>query len=502
MPKKLMKRLIQQLLNNLRISKKLSANGLPLLLLLILFPVILLMGFGLLALYQMGYLLHFTLLLTGSSLVYVALLYSIRRSIQPQADKQTAPLVQASPDWSEFDLQVWHGLNQTLDSQLQPDDSWELLREHALALISATANQYRPGKAEGELAFTLPELLAMTEEVSRRYHRIVLEHLPFAEQIQLSQIKQIYRHRDKTAQIEKIWQVYRTYRLFTPTGVIAELRSQLTGHLFNEVKAELALRLKKAFLQEVVSVAIDLYSGRFQEATPPPPAVLASDTQPPLRICLVGQINAGKSTLVNLLTNAPQAEVDLLPATDETQVYALKIEGLPLMHLIDLPGLDGSSDRSALAVREATQSDLVIWLLKANQPARQIDLALKAQLDDFYAAPDKRSRKRPPLLALLTQIDRLSAEQNKAAETWLQEALDYNQSLLQPDQLIPLSTAPNQPSAGIEQLLAQLDQLYPAAHQAQLNRLRLDKTPGSMRKEATRLYRMGRSLLKRLKKTS
>ncbi|WP_191905995.1 GTPase family protein [Nitrincola iocasae] len=512
---------MKRLLNSYRISHKLFTNLIPLLLILIAFPLLLLAGFGLIALYQFGYLLHFVVLLSLLSLVFALVVRVGRKSITKQSTNNLPPdeaLVVANTDWSDFDLQVWQQLNTQMDSLMDKNDQWEVLREHALALISATASAYRAGKTGGELAFTLPELLSMTEEISRRYYLIVMEHLPFAEQLKLSTVKRLYSHRDKADKVQKIWAVYRAYRLFTPTGLISEARSQLAGYMLDDVQAEVSYKLKKAFLQEVVSVAIDLYSGRFRiKGALNSSAAQASDRQnrvsqpDPLRICLIGQLKSGKSSVINALTQESNAEVDHLPATDSVQVHQLKAEGVPLIHLVDLPGLDGNPKTEKRLLEQASQADLLLWVLKANQPARALDVNFKAKLDTFYQQPDKLSRKRPAIIALVNQVDRLAPlsewsppydldDSTTAKADSIRDALAYNQSLLQPDHLLPLSLAPDKPHYNLTSLLQLLDQHYDQALQTQLNRRRLEMgMEFSTTEQFRRVYHLGKSLFRAVK---
>lgn len=512
---------MKRLLNSYRISHKLFTNMIPLLLILIAFPLLLLAGFGLIAVYQFGYLLHFVVLLSLLSLVFALIVRVGRKSLSQQNADSQAPdesLVVANSEWSAFDLQIWQQLNTQMDSLLDENDQWEVLREHALALISTTASAYRPGKPGGELAFTLPELLSMTEEISRRYHLLVMEHLPFAEQLKLSTIKRLYSHRDKADKVQKIWAVYRAYRLFTPTGLISEARSQLAGYMLDDVKAEVGYKLKKAFLQEVVSVAIDLYSGRYRVKGPLASSTAqTSDTQrmvsqpDPLRICLIGQLKSGKSSVINALTLESNAEVDHLPATNSVQVHQLKAEGVPLIHLVDLPGLDGSSKTEKLLLEQASQADLLLWVLKANQPARALDVNFKAKLDSFYQHPDNLYRKRPAIIVLLNQVDLLPPLtewtppydlnncRTAKAET-IREALAYNESLLQPDHLLPLSLAADKPHYNLTSLLQLLDQHYDQALQTQLNRRRLEMGMNfSTTEQFRRVYQIGKSLFRAVK---
>lgn len=500
---------MKKLFNLLQFTQRHSQQSVPLLMVLFCIPLVVLLVFGLIAIYQLGYLLYFIMLLSGISLAYFLILLRFNKQHKASMNKDATPIVNPNSDWSEFDLQVWSEVNINIDQLLKQEDSWEVLREHALALVSATALHYRSNTTFGELAITLPEFLTMTEEVSRRYRIILLEHLPFAEHLHISRLKQLYHLRDKTDQIEQIWTAYRTLRLFTPTGIISEIRSQITSHLLDEVKDELALNLKKAFLQEVASVAIDLYSGRFQYplGSPEEPGTVDASL-PPLKICLIGQINAGKSTLANLLLKEIMAESSALASTSEKHVYELKIEGKTLIHLIDLPGFDDCESRTQMLLEECVHADMIIWLLKANQPARALDAAFKQALDQRFDDEAMRSRKKPPIIGLLTHIDQLpllrkelptnyTLSPKTKAEQQLVEAINYNQSLLGFSPILPICSANNQEVWGLNLVLETLDQQYQQARQTQLNRLKLAKNAKlSLSKELKRLYRIGGSLFK------
>ena len=60
--------------------------------------------------------------------------------------------------------------------------------------------------------------------------------------------------------------------------------------------------------------------------------------QEPLQVLVVGQVKAGKSSLINALLGEQRAPVDTLPATDDVDLYECQPEGLPPIILRDTPG--------------------------------------------------------------------------------------------------------------------------------------------------------------------
>jgi predicted GTPase len=265
-------------------------------------------------------------------------------------------------------------------------------------------------------------------------------------------------------------------------------------------------------LQDVLSVAIDLYSGRFEIAVDELPATSRTADEDkkrvaaplePLRLCLIGQVSAGKSSIVNALKGAMAAEVDQLPTTNAVTVYECHAEGETVLHLVDLPGIDGSLHTHELLLRELTRSDLVLWVLKANQPAKQLDVALKQSVDDFYREQKNRSRKKPTIIGVVNQVDRLNpvAEwhppydltiNNSAKVRIMNNAVCYNQEQLSLATMIPLCVAEHKPHFNVATLLHHIDTHYAAAMQTQLNRRQREATDGV--DPVKQLKRLGKSV--------
>ncbi len=507
---------MKPLLTGIKTTQRLSPAVMPLLAVALILPLLMLGLFGLIALIDYGYILHFVALLAFCALLVTALRYIQGRSSPETASLPEGDLVTASADWSDYDTLVWDRLNRKIAEQLQENAEWGQLQEHALALIRAAAENYHDKGNRKELAFSIPELLMMVEEISRRYRLLLKSHVPFIENTRLSLLVQGYDNKEKLKahfrSAKWVWNSYRMLRLVNPlTAVLAELRSQVIGKMMTQVSTEFQLKLKQALLQEAVSVAIDLYSGRFraaelQQVTQPQDRGNMAQPLDPLRICFVGQTGSGKSSIVNALVDTMVAEVNPLPSTSATTVHQCRIEGMDMVHLVDLPGLDGDSKTTKNLLKEVTSSDLIIWVLKANQPARSLDCDFKQQLDAFYLETDQRSRKRPDIIGVLNQVDRLPPVQqwhppvdlehpDTPKEKAIKAALEHNRDLLGFNELIPLAVAENKQACNLGELKMLLDRHYQQGLQTQLNRRRIEAGGvGSISAQAGRLYQSGRSL--------
>ncbi|WP_375057268.1 GTPase family protein [Zobellella sp. DQSA1] len=484
-------------------SLRLLRRRLPALPLLLLIggalPVLLLSLLGTLYLFERGAWGWFLLLL----LLAILPLPWLRQKALP-----AIPDWEPEPDgqWSAFEQQIWHQALATGRERLAREPEWTRLREHGLVLFRQVAAAYHPDGKEAELAFTLPELLLLVEEISRRYRRFLLEHVPYVEQLRLDRLHGLYRQRDRLRAARRWYDAYRWLRLLTPEGWVAAGRDRILGQLFEGMSEQLQTQLKQALLAEVAAVAIDLYGGRFrlaQRELPPDPRQ-AEDEQDlaappaPLRVLLVGQPSAGKSSLINALLGQTVAEVSALPSTERKQVYRYRLEGVSLLHLIDTPGIATPEAPGDWLVQQMANSDMVLWLLKANQPARQVDLALKQDFDAHFARPEQRSRRPPALLALVNQVDLLppisAPPEDPAKAALIREALDYNRVLLGADEALALSLAPGRQPQGLKTLLERLIAAHDDGIQTQLGRRRQGASTPAFKEQLARLRRLGRQM--------
>jgi len=415
------------------------------LVLVVVLPGISLMLAGLVWLWRDGTLLHvlvgwLVLTLLGYALFVVGPGRRASRALQRAAvttdpdgqltdvaDETTTlpPRLSPGTDWSPRDREIFLTACRRIETLIEGDADWERMRELALAVVGEVAQAYH-GERRGigsigsqtRLRFTLPEMLLLVSTVSDRYRELVLTHVPFADRIRLSTLATVAENRGS---IERgahwLNAARRGGRLINPIGaVVGELRDQFTGRVFASVSRTLQRDLMRLLLQEIAQVSIDLYSGRlrvtdaelagYRSRALRQDAERAAEPLEPLRVLLLGQVSAGKSSLVNALARALQAETDPLPSTDRTTVHALALDGLPPLHLIDTAGLDADADHRRTLVDAALQADVLVWVSRATRPGRAPDAELHAAIQARFESHPER---RPPVaLLVLTHVDQLS----------------------------------------------------------------------------------------------
>jgi predicted GTPase len=254
------------------------------------------------------------------------------------------------------------------------------------------------------------------ERTSKGLNRFLIENFPLGDRITVAQVMWLYRWRGALDWAEKGFDLWRIVRLLNPLSAAThELRERFTRQIYEMGREHLAKRLARAFVMEVGRAAIDLYGGALRVTKEDLTRHVSSDTErdlaalqaregEPLRILVAGQRGAGKSALVNALAGEVEAIVDALPTTSSFSAYRLMREGLPAALIIDSPGLTGVKDVDAL-VAGVQSADMVLWVCAANQAAREIDRRAIVELDRHFA--DNPDRPRPPMLLVLTHVDRL-----------------------------------------------------------------------------------------------
>ncbi|MFN3580293.1 MAG: GTPase family protein [Pseudomonas sp.] len=507
--------------NALRAAASFSDRLTPFLLVALLPPILLLSLFGLYAIFRYNYILTFVGLLglfTLLAMVPFVLARRRRRKAAPRVALEIEQEIDTPAYWTPWDKQVQQDLLPEVSALVLDTHTWRALPESALQIARSVAAQYGKGKRHAEWAFSPVALLAIAEQLTQRYRRTLKDNVPGIDHLKVSHVLWLEEKADQFAPALTVVNIYRKVRMLTPEGMLAELGSQALGQSFEGLSDEMQQRMKRLLLLEVLRSAIDLYGGHFRfddEQLTITAATRKDDNrtvgQPePVRVCLIGQTGAGKSSVINALTEGWKAETSALPSTDRGLVYECKIDGVPFLRLLDLPGLNGDAKIEKILFEEMVQSDMVLWVLRANQPARKLDQEFGQHFKQWHS---KRTDYQPPtLIGLLNQVDRLgiqndwqppydldNPEPGSKAEL-IREALDFNQQVLELDDILPLSIAPEREQYNVETLRALISQRYDKAINVQLNRKRREASGFSASREWKRARQAAGSLVDLIKR--
>ena len=424
---------------NLKPLFKLSTfSAITYLVLVVVVPLITLSIAGLFFLAEHNWLLPTLLVwLVITAAGYLALVVWPSRQLAKQGEKHSQDKEQTSDEdvslpeqlspqshWTDQDIAVWTTLCQTIENLIDENPDWDSIPDLSLLLLSDVSSQYSK-KPLSNLAdnpslkyrFTIPEALLVMSVGAHRYRELLLTHIPFSESVTVSTLLSLYeRQSDIRSGYTWLNRARRVLRVSNPlAAVVGELKDQFTDRVFSHLSNNVQKDLKRLLLQEIAQVGIDLYSGKLKSS---PSELLAyrsevlkedekrvPDAVEPLRIVLLGQSSAGKSSLINALADSLQAEVDTLPTTSQIQTHALQLGQSLQVHLIDTIGHGQSSDQQDALIEQAIQSDLIVFVARATQPARNADTQLYEAIENaFESNPERRP---PPLLLVLTHVDQL-----------------------------------------------------------------------------------------------
>jgi hypothetical protein len=425
--------------------------------------------------------------------------------------------VKESAQWSQNEVLIWEKAKLKSRQLLAQKNEWSELDQVGLEILEFVAHEF--GKKA--LDFSIPEGLQLLGEISRRYKIVIKQYIPAVEMLKVSYLKEGYVAYEqygglggKAVKIA-IWANYAKNLYLNPAKFAADIiKDQSTSTMTKGLVENMQSQAKRALLDEVASVAIDLYSGRFsfEEDEVGASAIankdgkrIASELEP-IRIVFVGQTSAGKSSIINRLKQQFVAEVDVLPSTDNTTVYETMLDDIPI-RVVDQQGLDGDIETQNLMLAEMTQADLIIWVLKATQPARELDLSLKAKFDDYYANTKHISRMKAAILGVVNQVDRLKpieqwqppynvVEPNCEKAKIINQALEFNQKILNFDAILALSINPDRQSFGVEGLQHTISDAIANAYNVQRNRQRVEAMGKgvSIKKQLKRALHSGKKL--------
>ena len=452
----------------------------------VLLPLLALVPFGWLWLWQNGYVLYWLGTALAISLVTFGVrtwaLSRLRAALAASSDSDLAPGIVSQREAAARAEVV--RLADIVDPARIVDR--ESLSQLGIETIEAVARKMHPELERPLWNFTVPEALTLIERVARRLRPEIVANVPLGDRLTIGQMMQLYQWRKVVDMASAAYDIWRIVRMVNPVSAVTqEIRERVSKSLYTGLREQLAKRLAARFVTEVGEAAIELYSGRLSletaAAEAAPDANAAEDAAlVPIRVLLAGRTSSGKSSLINALGNEIQAPHDVLPQTREFRSYMISRDGLPLVELVDSPGIE-TADQAARIAEEAGRSDLLIWVLPADRPDRALDRDVLDRLARTFAeSPDRVS---PPILAVMTHIDRLrpfgewappydvvtagTAKARSIGEALAAVSVDLGIAV---DRVVPVVAGGERAPYNIDVAWAKIADVLPAARSAQLLR--------------------------------
>jgi predicted GTPase len=484
-----------------------------------------LFALGLLWLWQGGHVWVWAIAAAALGLLAWPLSISVKRRANEEARLALGDLAAPSRGWNAVERDVWAEVLAIADATAPFSfTEMEPLVTSAQGIVEAVARRFHPEARTAWARFSLPEFLLLTERLSRDVRREALRHIPAVRAMRLNHLLWVHRQNERYGAVAQTgWRMgFGLWRVIRAALNPIQAAGQETSGLFLENTTKvLSYRLRAHFTRllvlEVGRASIDLYSGRLAlsdedlRAARERDMTAAADTVVPIRIVLIGQVNAGKSSLLNALAREIRCAVGPLPATSSATEHLLDLDGRPCVMLVDLPGLDESMVMASELLAQAARADLIMWVASATQPARGLD---RRRLDEFRAwANAQLIRRPPPVLLALTHVDELrpamewsppyditappgpKARAIRAAADAAARTLD-----LRADTIVPVAMPPGREAYNIDALWARIAVELDEARLVQLDRLRVGQQGQSLRELADQLGHAGRTIIRSIVK--
>jgi uncharacterized protein len=489
-------------------------------------PWLSLFALGLLWLWQGGHVWVWAIAAAALGLLAWPLSVSVKRRANEEARLALGDLAAPSRGWNAVERDAWAEVLAIADATA-PFSFTEIepLITGARDIVEAVARRFHPEARTAWARFSLPEFLLLTERLSRDVRREALRHIPAVRAMRLSHLLWVHRQNERYgAAAQTGWRMgFGLWRVIRAALNPLQAAGQETSGLFMENTTRvLSYRLRayatRLLVLEVGRASIDLYSGRLAlshddlRAARERDMAAAAEADVPIRIVLFGQVNAGKSSLLNALAQEIRCAVGPLPTTSSATEHQLDLDGHPCVLLVDMPGFDESAVTVSELLSQADRADLIMWVASATQPARGLD---RKRLDEIRAwANAQLARRPPPVLLALTHIDELrpavewtppydiiaptgpKARTIRAAVDAAARALD-----LPVGAIVPVAMPPGHEIYNIDALWAKIGAELDEAKLVQLDRLRVGQQGLTLRELADALGHAGRTIIKGIVKS-
>ncbi|MCA9155510.1 MAG: 50S ribosome-binding GTPase [Planctomycetales bacterium] len=364
--------------------------------------------------------------------------YVLIRWWQPRATEVATGTVKLPMYWTERDRQALAIIEAeqrrvkeiAADRLIEPRFYLEAANQLALKI----ARHYHPKTSDPYSSLTLPEVLAAAHLALEELERWVERYVPGSHLLTIRQWRTLSNAptwmrvaRDVSWLASMFWSPFNAGRYLLSRVTMDSASQQLQTNLLAWFYA-MYLRHVGFYLIEMNSGRLRLGADRYRTATrefhsdgrervdrgeamaePSGEDGANGSAARQVTIAVVGQVKAGKSSVINALFGEQRAAVDVVPLTKEIEQYRLKLPGRDdELVLLDTAGYaDAGATREQLdQSRQAFQrADLVLLVLRANSPARDADVRFLAAMRDWF--DDHLDQKPPPVLGVLTHVDAL-----------------------------------------------------------------------------------------------
>ncbi len=354
-----------------------------------------------------------------------ALSWPLLRSLQKRCTRPLEKLsVEPDPNWpprAELAWQDVEALANRVNVDDVPLDQPEALWKQMSEVLHTVAKRYHPDSDNAVLETPVPHVLKVVELVANDLRQAFSTHVPGSHILTLNDMLRFKRLAGWYPTLNRVYRV--ASMAINPTAAIArELAGYIQGKAINASATETKQWALQFAIRRTGFYAIQLYSGQlvldevdFKLPTSATKEILeqvdtrtTSLAEDPLRILILGQVKAGKSSLINALFGETRSAVDVVPCTDGIEPHLLERDGMQQALIFDSAGYAdvASAGKSLARARDQVlKCDAILMVCSAMTAARQPDSQLLTDLRQIFQADPDRAF--PAFLVVLTHIDQV-----------------------------------------------------------------------------------------------
>lgn len=402
---------------------------------LVLLPIVFLLGVGFYHLWQTDWLFWSWWPMIACFVVAYVLAWRWQKGMVRQVAAEPPPTHYTDRDelaWTRIEERIRNTEKINIDElsglQLYVNDAQSMAKE--LAAI------YHPEASDPVSNLTIPEVLAVIELAAHDLGEIATTYLPGGHLLTLDRVRQARKAFDWYKRANTTF--WAASALLDPirTGIRYVAARAGLGKPFDLLKDNVFLWFYAQYIRRMGHYLIELYSGRLRVGVKryrelqtefAEQARHDDDTQPAgpntrfvvdgemtsqaraVTIAVIGQVKAGKSSLINALLGERRAVTDVIPATRGISRYELRAPNGSKLVLLDTVGYHQAgpdADQFDATTEAARDADLIFFVTHARNPGRDADVKLWQDLKEWFT--DRPELKMPPVLIVMTHVDLLS----------------------------------------------------------------------------------------------
>ncbi len=370
-------------------------------------PLLALAAIGILWLVEHEHWLPFGLALAAAS----GVLLTASRLLGRSAPRPRAP--PPAHTWPEAGIRAWDDVDRlAVRAAAAPPPFADMAAYQTLAMevLDTVGRHFHPASKSPRLELTLSQLLEISERALRDMRTEVIDAVPVVRNLTLAHIAWAHQAREwvpravRASRLAMFANRIRRWVFAWPVAVANELVMAfdmsplaIAGRQVSHIAADL-------FVRHVGTYAIQAFSG---QASLDVAAIHMIAPDAPLRILLLGPVNAGKSSLLNAMFGQERATHDILPCPALREEHVFDREGAPRAIILDSDGFSGPGDEAARQrIFGAIDGvDLIIAVTSARQAARQVECTTLEAIRRQFAGATRRAC--PPIIVAATHIDQL-----------------------------------------------------------------------------------------------